>query len=236
MSPDIERLLAFFASLSSRGPALILALALGVSGCASTRIVNQWSNPDYVAPRFGKIFVAAVTRQSSIRRTFEDEFVARLKAAGVDAVPSYRHIREDGPVDEARLRAAVEQAGADAVLITRLVRVETKTNVTPGMYYPAPALTFGFYDAYTAAWLGYYEPPYVYQYDVYVSETSLYDAATNQLVWTSTVQTQAPGDVDKEIKHYVKRVIEALRRVNLLPRDTVRSTPGRAGGGAHESL
>jgi hypothetical protein len=29
----------------------------------------------------------------------------------------------------------------------------------------------------------------VYQYDVYISETSLYDVTRNQLVWAGTAQT-----------------------------------------------
>ncbi|HSE85513.1 MAG TPA: hypothetical protein VLJ79_04775, partial [Candidatus Binatia bacterium] len=144
---------------SLRSFALALAVALSLTACAaSTKIVNQWANPDYASPRFRKIMVIGVSRQPSIRRTFEDEFVTRLKAAGVDAVPSYLYIREDGRVDEARLQEAIKQATADGVIITRLVRVEKKTEVSPGFYQPAPALGFGFYPGYSAAWIGYYEP------------------------------------------------------------------------------
>jgi hypothetical protein len=46
----------------------------------------------------------------------------------------------------------VKQADADAAVITRFVRVEKKTDVTPGFYRPAPAVTFGFYPGYSAAW------------------------------------------------------------------------------------
>jgi hypothetical protein len=138
------------------------------------------------------------------------------KAAGLDAEPSYRYIPEDGQVDEARVQQAVRQANADAAIITRLVRVEKKTEVSPGFYEPAPALTFGFYPGYSAAWLGYYEPPRIYQYDVYISETSLYDMARNRLVWSGTVQTTDPGDLNKEIKRYVDSVIDALKKKNLL--------------------
>ena len=194
----------------------ILAVALLATGCGSTRIVNQWSSPDYVAPRFNRILVIGVSKQSSIRRTLEDEFVAKLKATGVDAVPSYRYIPEDGPVDEARLQAAVKQANADATLVTRLVQVEKKTRVSPGFYQPAPAATFGFYPGYAGAWFGYYEPPTVYQYDVYTSETTLYDMKRNQLVWSGTVETEAPSDVRKEISRYVDAVIKALKSKNLL--------------------
>jgi hypothetical protein len=100
----------------------------------------------------------------------------------------------------------VKQAGADAAVITRLVRVEKKTEVTPGFYQPGPA-----------AWLGYYEPPTLYQRDIYISETSLYDLTKNQLVWSGTVQTVDPSDINKEIKRYVDTVIEPLKSKNLLP-------------------
>jgi hypothetical protein len=194
--------------------ALAMAVALGLTACAaSTKIVNQWVNPDYTSPRFRKILVIGVSKQPSIRRTFEDEFVKQLKAAGVEAVPSYLYIPEDGQADESRQQATVTQANADGVIITRLVRVEKKTQVIPGFYQPAP---FGFYRGYSAAWLGYYEPPRVYQYDVYISETSLYDTARSQLVWTGTVETTAPDEINKEIERYVDTVIDVLKSRNLL--------------------
>jgi hypothetical protein len=197
--------------------ALAMAVALGLAACAaSTKIVNQWVSPDYTSARFNKIMVIGVSKQPSIRRTFEDEFVKQLKAAGVEAVPSYLYIPEDGQVDEGRLQEAVKRANADGVIITRLVRVEKKTEVSPGFYQPAPAFSYGFYGGYSAAWLGYYEPPRVYQYDVYISETSLYHMPKNQLVWTGTVETTDPGDINKEIERYVDTVIDALKSKNIL--------------------
>jgi hypothetical protein len=131
-----------------------IAGAFVLPGCATTKIVTQWSNPDYASPRFKKILVIGVSKQPSIRRTFEEEFVNKLKAVGVDPVPSYLYITEDGQVDEARLNEAVKKANADAVIITRLVRVEKKTEVSPGFYQPAPAIGYGFYGGYSSAWLG----------------------------------------------------------------------------------
>jgi hypothetical protein len=197
--------------------ALAVASALAFAGCAaSSSIVNQWVNPDYGAPYFRRILVVAVSKQPSLRRSFEDEFVAKLKAETVDAAPSYRYIPEDGEVSESRLQEAVGEANADAALITRLVGVEKKTEVITGFYQPAPALTFGFYPGYSALWSGYYEPPRVYQYDVYISETSLYDLRRNQLVWSGMVRTSDPGDISREIKRYVGSVIDALESNNLV--------------------
>ena len=55
---------------------LVAAAALGLASCASTQLVNQWSNPAYTSPSFKKVMVIGVTKQAGIRRTFEDEFVA----------------------------------------------------------------------------------------------------------------------------------------------------------------
>lgn len=157
--------------------------------------------------------VVGISQQPGSRRSFEDEFVARLKMTGADAVPSYRFITEDGPVEEPRLREAVGQAGADATLVTRLVRVDQKTQVSPGYY--APAMGFGFYRGFANAWYGYYEPPMAYTYEVYISETSLYGAAKNQLIWSGTVET-LPQGITKDISRYVDAVIEALKQKSLL--------------------
>ena len=191
-----------------------LITMLMFAGCAATELVNQWSNPAYTAPWFKRVMVIAVSRQASIRRNFEDEFVAQLKAAGVDAVPSYQYIQDEGQAEEGRLNEAVLKAGADAAIITRLVRREQKTDITPGFYQPAP--TFGFYGWYSSGWVGYYEPPRVYQYEVYTSETSLYDVRKNQVVWTGTAQTTAPGDINKEIRDYAEIMIQALKEKKLI--------------------
>jgi hypothetical protein len=36
------------------------------------------------------------------------------------------------------------------------------------------------------------------------------------MVWAGTVQTTDPGDIRKEIKNYVKTVIETLKENNML--------------------
>jgi len=192
----------------------LLVVAITLTGCASTEIVNQWSNPSYRFPSFKRILVLGVSRQASIRRTFEDEFVSQLKAAGYHAVASYNYLSEGGQVSESRLRQAVREAGADAAITTRLIRVEERRQVTPGYYQPVHP--YGFYGWYSSAWAGYYEPPRVYQYAVYTSETSLYDCTKNQVVWTGTVQTTAPGDIRKEIRSYIEIVVNALKEKKLL--------------------
>lgn len=187
---------------------------LGMGSCTSTQVVHQWTNAAYTPSSFRKIMVIGVTKQASIRRSFEDEFVAQLKAAGVSAAPSYLFIPQDGPVEEAVLKRALIEAGADAVIITRLVRVQQKTEVAPGYYPPDPGMAV--HPLYTTAWNDYYEPPIVYRSVLYTSETTLYDTTKNQIVWKGTAQTDSRGNIQQEIKDYAEAVIGALKDKKLI--------------------
>jgi hypothetical protein len=192
-----------------------LALAAGLAGCASTSLVNEWKAPEYFGSGFERIMVMGVTQQTSTRRIFEDEFVAQIKAAGIDAVQSYTVVPEDGPVAEEKLVRAVQTAEADGVISTRLVKVEQKMHVTSGHYRPAPYMDF--YGWYSTAWMGFYDPPIVYQYDLYTSETSLYAMPENKVVWSGTARTAAPGsDIHKEIADYARVMIKAMKEAGVL--------------------
>ena len=204
-------------------PIVIAAgLLVATSGCATKRIVSQWSNPDYAsAPRvFKKIMVVGALEQDAIRRNLEDRFVAELGAAGVDALPSYRFVANPGKDIEASVKTALQSAGADGVLVTRLVRVEQRTDESPGYF--QPYFGFGYYRWYHPGWYGgdYYTAPNVYQYPVYYSETTLYIAAKNEIVWTGTIRTIDPENVKQAIEDYVATVVSALKVNHFLPGTT----------------
>jgi hypothetical protein len=192
----------------------LIVLILG--GCASSNtLVSQWSNPGYTAQSFKRLMVAGIGGETSIRRNFEDEFVTQLRAAGVDALPSYRYMAEEEKIDEAKLKQAARTAGRDAVIFARAVNVEQKTEYGPS-YYPTPS--FGIFGRNVGAvWHGLYGSPSVRRYNEYTSETTLHDLAKNEVVWTGTVKTTEPENVNKAINEYVAAVIKALSEKNLLP-------------------
>jgi hypothetical protein len=198
-------------------PALLISCLIA-SGCATKMIISEWSNPAYNARSlsFKRILVIGTTDQTSIRRNFEDKFTSELRATRVNAVPSYQYIPEDGKVAEPRLKEAVLKSTADAVIITRLSRVEERIEVSPGYYDPYPA--FGLYGWYSSAWYGgLYTPPTIYSYSVYFSETTLYDVAKDEVVWSGTIRTIDPDNVNEAIDSYVKSVVAALKAKNILP-------------------
>ena len=193
--------------------AVLISSALLLAACASTTLSNSWVNPEYKGPPLKKVMVVGVSSQPALRRTFEDEFVKELKAVGVDAVASYNFIPEDGKAEEARVSAAVKEAGVQGILITRFVRVDVNTQVTPA--YP-PMWGMGYYGGYAGAWGGYYDPPMVTQTDTLVLETSLYGVDESHLLWSGTTQTFAPSNLKQEMPGFAKVVIGALQKHKLI--------------------
>jgi len=191
----------------------LITFALG--GCTTTTpIVSEWRNPAYASGSFKRILVGGLGGETSVRRNFEDEFLVQLRAAGIDALPSYRYIPEDEKIDESKLKQAAQKVGADAVLFARAIQVEQKTQLGPSYF---PYSSFGIFGSHVgASWYGLGGVPSVYRYNEYVSETTLYDVVKNDVVWTGTIKTTEPENVRTAIKSYVEAVMKVLDEKNLI--------------------
>jgi hypothetical protein len=193
--------------------AAIGAVAAGVlAGCASTNLVSQWRNPDVQGGPYKKLLLVAVAKAENPRRIAEDAFAKNLSALGVASVTSYSLLPEVGQVSKERVEKAVADSGADAALVSKLVKVETKTITSPGMYSPGPS----FYGHYQSAWTGYYDPPTTYQSDVFTMEVKLFDAKSSALIWSGITETADPGDPAKEIGKFATLISQQLRKLGLL--------------------
>ena len=193
----------------------ILIAVQVVNGCATTTpIVSEWRNPAYSSASFRRIVVGGLGGDTSIRRNFEDEFVTQLRAAGIDALPSYRVSLDDEKIDEAKLKQAAQKAGADAALFARLIQVEEKRQYGPSYF---PNTSFGIFGSHVgASWYGLGGAPSVYRYNEYVSETTLFDMGKNEVVWTGTIKTTEPENMNTAIRSYVESVMKTLQAKNLV--------------------
>lgn len=195
-----------------------IAVAL-VAACATTELAGAWANPKYAGKQYRRLFVTGVFKDDLNRRVYEDEWAAQLKARGVSVVPSYSVFPANGEVEETRLSAAVRESGAEAMILTRIVKVEKETVVTPG-YIDTHAPNFGpvgYYGHYRNYWATtYYQPPQVNQYDVVTAETQLIDVRTQELVWSGRTQSFAPGRVQDEVRPFVSLILKSLAEQRLL--------------------
>jgi hypothetical protein len=195
----------------------ILFITFALYGCSTTSpiVVSEWRNPAQASSHFRRLLIAGPSGDASVRRNFEDEFTAQLTGMGVEALPSYRYMPEIGETNENILKQTAREARADGLLLMRPLKVEQKT------HYPAlgPEFSFGIFGSNVGAgWSGIPGGSGPYRYNEYTSETALYDVAKNDLVWTGTVKTTEPRNMETTIKSYVQTIAKALGAQNLLPK------------------
>lgn len=196
---------------------LFAAGALLSGGCASTTITNVWRDPSYTGAPFKNVLVMGVSDETGARRIFEDEFSAKLKSVGVVAIPSYTFIPQDGPADRATLDAAIAKAGAQGVLVTRLLKVDRRTQYSPGYVRAVPAVGHyrDFHGYYSSMWV-HYSPPQRYEFEIVVLETNLWQAEKGELVWSGMTESFAPSDVRRATREFADVIIKALREQKLI--------------------
>jgi len=195
----------------ARRTLLLVVTALLITGCASAPGPNQvttWRDPDFKGPPFRKVFVVGLSAQDlTDQRGFENLMVSTLQGARIVAVPGWHYVATDRPPDQATIRAAVAQSGADSVLLVRASAVSTQSQVglasgvvvegAPGVY---------------AGWYQPYNPLVVTESVQAVTiYTTLFDVRTARPVWTYNPPTYSPATLRQDAPAYANDVAGLLQ-------------------------
>ena len=205
-----------------RSTCIALLLLAGLpAGCSSSSVVSEWREESFTGQPFRKVLVIALGKQQDLRRSYEDAFVRNLRERGGDAVAGYSLLPfETDKIDRAALSKAVIDSGADAVIVTRLLKTEERVVGSTPTYIPP---TTGLYGYHSTAWSSYYEPggstgtglqPYIQT--IATLETSLFDAKTAQLVWHATTETFDADQAQRQIPGLVKTLTGAMVRAKVI--------------------
>jgi hypothetical protein len=188
-------------------PKQCAAFAL-LAGCATSTLISQQTNPDYVGKSFKSVMVVAVTADDLLRRTYEDRMVALLGKRGRKGIPSYAVVGSRGQVEEADLRQAIAKSSAEGVLLTRVTRVDRSSGTVPGA---TVAVGVGFYGYYSTVWQTVEVAPEKITGPSWTySETRLFDAKTGALAWTGTVETRENDDLGAALTQYIDLIFDTM--------------------------
>ena len=173
---------------------------------------TTWRDPAFNGPPFKKIFVVGLSAQSlSDQRGFENLMVSTLQSAGVEAVPGWQFVPTDRTPDQATMRAAIAQSGADATLLVRLSGFTTEGNVSYGLVGGEAAVSPNMY-------VGWYEPGIVStSYQAATIYTTLFDVKTAKPVWTYNPPTYNPATLQQDAPRYANDVVGLLQSGGLIP-------------------
>lgn len=202
---------------------LIVVSFLFCASCSTTTMGTVWADKNYQGGKIKKIFVIGVSKDPTVRRVFEDEFVDQLKSLGTDAVPSYSLIPSEEMIDRPTVESKMKEVGADGVIVTTLI--DKKTQKVQSSTYYADRGWYGHYS------YRYSNPQVVrhrttsYEFEVFNLETNLYEIQNQKMIWSSLSDTQIPysqpgsfseGAVNKAIKELIQNIVKRLSESQLI--------------------
>ena len=143
-----------------------------IVSCSGTKLTQKQVNEKFIGKPVSNILVIGIANKHNKRISFENKFVAQLKAAGVEAVSSAEKISipPDLQLEKSDIIDVVKKFHNDAVIVTHVKSIEDKFTQTQGQ----PTLT-GFYSYYGSVF-GYVNSPGYTSTDTVVRlQTNLYD-------------------------------------------------------------
>jgi len=197
----------------------LVAVAFVVAACASTTIRDSWYDPEHRGTAFRTVLVLGVLPNISERRQFEDVMVTTINATGAQGIQAYRFLPGEERASEAELDRAVRESGADALLMSRLDSVDTRTQVSTAMAPTRPGFWGAGWGRWYSDWWGTGWQPVttVTQYEIATVETTLFSAESGRVVWTGVTETFKPRSVARDAPAFSNTIVRALQSRGLLP-------------------
>jgi|SRR5215470_1498026 len=203
---------------------LAITAVLFIAGLASTKsskLLMSWKSPDAPNRKLHRVLALGLSDKTAIRAAFEDALASRLSETGVEAIPGNTILLrpEDTKLDLSYLSSQIREHNIDAVVVSRLVKVEKSVTYIPGGVYAVPYPYYNtFYGYYGAVYSTVYSPDYLREEKKVRIETNLYVASKEEgeLVWTAITDTFNPNNTDKAINGLVKLIVKQMHEEELL--------------------
>ena len=199
--------------------AVILAGAT-LANAKSTKLVASWKNPQYSGPTFHRILVIGMSAKPGVRADFEDVLSKLVARDGVEAIPGNTILlRPEGTkLDLGYLKTQVKEFKIDAVIVSRLVKVDKNVTYIPGQAYVPYPYYGSFYGYYGAVYPVVYSPDYLREDTTVRVETNVYavKGSDGELVWTGVSDTFNPRSADKVIDGLSTLVVRELQKAAIL--------------------
>ena len=182
----------------------------------------SWKNPTVAQTgKFKRVLALGLSDKTTVRADFEDALAAQLTDVGLESIPGNTILlRPEGTqVDINYVRTQIVENKIDAVIVSRLVKIDHSVTYVPGGPSFAPFPYYNtFYGYYGAVYPVVYTPDYLKEEKKVRIETNLYAVSSGQgeLIWTGITDTFNPSNVKKEIGRLVKVLLQQMQEDGAL--------------------
>lgn len=183
--------------------ASLLAVLMATSCGPSQRVTSSWTSPGYRAgQRFTKVFITSFASNQRVRMSLEDDMAAAAAAKGLMVVKGHdvfpTTFTKDNAPDKEAMLARIRELGCDLIFTTTLLEKKSEARYVPGMMYaPFPGYGYRFRGYYGYWWPMMYDPGYYTTERTYSMEGNLFDARTDELIWSVQTESYNPESIER---------------------------------------
>lgn len=205
---------------------IVFVLALALANGKSLKVVTSWLNPQYEGQKFHKVLVIGVARDLAVRADFEDKMAVQIARPGMETIAGNQILLRPDPnakPDFDYLRAQINSNHIDAVVVSRLLSVDTKVTHVPSSTYIAPfPYYYSFYGYLGAVYPVVYDPGYTREDTTVRVETNVYATSKpdGDLVWTGVSDSFNPKSAKKVADALVKEIPKRMEQDGLLTKNS----------------
>jgi hypothetical protein len=187
--------------------------------CAASSLKMSWKSPLHTGGPVRKIAVVTVDQRGLVRQGFENRFVRQFKEQGQPAIVTFDlltlpQIKDDKAAAAKRL----QEAGADSVLVVRLLDVAsyaTQMRLTNERYVANNEFvsSYGWYDYFSTSFMDMSSVYGTLKQEVFL-EINLFELdGTGKPVWSGITETVVKEGVDRVelIDPLIAKVLKAMR-------------------------
>jgi hypothetical protein len=202
---------------------IVFGIIFVVACAPRTTVTASWTNPEAVERNYSNVLVAVMTDNVNIKQSVEGMLVQELRDEGINATmsldifpPGFR----DGLVDRDEIMGLINENQYDAIMTVALIDTETETRYVPGRTTYAPSRFYPYYGrfyGYYSHWYPrIYEPGYYTQERTYFYETNLYDAETEELIWSAQSETMVPARAERFSQQFASSIVSEMTGDNIV--------------------
>lgn len=209
---------------------LFILLAVCLYSCgSSTSIEGSWKNQEKLQnANYKKVFIVAMTQNMAARTLVEDELAFHARKQGVEVVKSHElfpgTFTQGNIPSKESLLGLIRDSGCDAIFTVSVLDKETESRYVPGNttysypgYYPMRYGHYGnFYGYYSTMYPITTDPGYYTTDKIYYLESNLYDAATEEILWSAQSKTYNPDNIEDFVQSYTEALIKKLEKENMI--------------------
>jgi hypothetical protein len=204
---------------------LILALVLlALSACSSgVSITGTWTSNKIPASGYNSVFVTAVTQNVLARHTVEMYLEDMIQAQGVAVFGSFEIMPtgfKASEADKEEILSKIKTLGSEAILTITLLDQTNQTRYVPGTTAMSTPMSFGYYGRFWSYYNTYnplmYDTGYYTTDKNYYLEVNVYDAGTEEIVWSSQSESTNPSSLDQFSKAFAESIVAQLKKDKII--------------------